>query len=242
MEFGLDLGEREAGGAHAEGAADAGEEGRVGDPAMADAWRAVTAGADVDRLTDEAQGRHARHAAVRRDQVPQAAFYVRRRLPAFFFVADVDEELDDASVLAFRDRVGERMDDDIAVAQQRLVIDGIVEVACEAGVIPEQEAEWAVFRAAGGVDHAVEFVAPDGGAARPGDVDEAPAKLEAVRGAEGFDFGQLLVGGSFLPRTAAIADIRVDERAGGEVGRGRNISQCYSLVRLLVNLLGQASL
>lgn len=86
-------------------------------------------------------------------------------MTAFFFVGDVYEEFDDASVLPFGDWIGEGVDDDVAVAEEGFVVDGVVEVAGEAGVVPEEDAMGSVFEVAGGVYKVVEFFAGEGGAA-----------------------------------------------------------------------------
>jgi hypothetical protein len=78
-------------------------------------------------------------------QVAQAAFGIDGGLAAFFFVGDVDEEFYNPSVLTFGDGVGDRVDQDFTIAQQGFVVDGVVQVAGEAGIIPEQQGFGAVF-------------------------------------------------------------------------------------------------
>lgn len=99
------------------------------------------------------------------DEVFETAFGICGGLAAFFFVGDVYKEFDDAPVLPFGNGVGEGVDDDVAVAEEGFVVDGVIEVASEAGVVPEEDAVGAVFDAAGGVDQFVEVVTGDGGAA-----------------------------------------------------------------------------
>jgi hypothetical protein len=42
---------------------------------------------------------------------------------------------------------------------------------------------------------------------------------------EGFDLGELLVGGGILPRAAAVTDVGVHDRAGREGGGRRKVGQ-----------------
>lgn len=86
-------------------------------------------------------------------------------MTAFLFVGDIDEEFDDAAVLALGDGVGEGVDGDLSVAEEGFVVDGVIEVAGEAGVVPEQETVRALAGGAVEIEHAVEVFAPDGGTA-----------------------------------------------------------------------------
>lgn len=87
------------------------------------------------------------------DEVTQAALGVGGGLAALLFVGDVYEEFDDAAVLAIGDGIGEGVDDDIAVAEEGLVVDGVIEVTGEAGVVPEEDGGGTFFHVAGGIDH-----------------------------------------------------------------------------------------
>ena len=58
-------------------------------------------------------------------------------MAAFFFIADVYKELYDAAIMPIRDGVCERVDGDILGFEQRFIVDAIVQVSCEAGVVPE---------------------------------------------------------------------------------------------------------
>ena len=84
---------------------------------------------------------------------------------AFFFVCDVDEEFNHATVFAFRYLVIEGMDNYAPLTQAEFVELGVVYIAGEAGIVPEEQTTWSVgwdlvFR-----DHAVEVVAACCGAA-----------------------------------------------------------------------------
>lgn len=160
----MDLDEGGAAGAHFEGAFDAGEKLGVWHPAVGGVGGAIAAGADFDGLTFESDWGRAWDTSMFEDEVAESAFGVCRGLAALFFVGDVDEEFDDAPVLSFGDGVGEGVDDDVSIAEEGFVVDGVVEVAGETGIVPEEDALRFVF-VAGGVDEFVELVAGDGGAA-----------------------------------------------------------------------------
>lgn len=95
----------------------------------------------------------------------ESAFGIGGGLTAFFFVGDVYEEFDDAAVLAFGNGIGEGVDEDAAIAEEGFVVDGVVQVAGEAGVVPKEECFGAAFWVAVGVEHGVEGFASCGGAA-----------------------------------------------------------------------------
>lgn len=192
---------------------------------MGDVGCSVAAGSDLNGVAFEARGRCARHAMMFEDEFAQAAFGIGGGLAAFFFVGDVYEEFDDAPVLSIGDGVGEGVDDDLPIAEQGFVVDGVVEVTGEAGVVPEQNACGAVFWAAGGIYEAIEVFAGGGGCARSGDVYEFVAECEPVGLAVGGDFGDLLVGGGVLTRSARVADVDVYDGAWGECGWGREVFQ-----------------
>lgn len=78
------------------------------------------------------------------------------------------------------------MDDDAAFgAQEGFVVGGVVQVTGEAGVVPKQDGDRAVFFAASIGDHAVEVFTPGGGGARFGDIFVDMAQFEVVPGAIG---------------------------------------------------------
>jgi hypothetical protein len=54
-----------------------------------------------------------------------------------------------------------QMDDDVAIVQKHFVIDGIIEISSEAGVVPEQDSLGAIFDTASDVDQFVEVVTSD---------------------------------------------------------------------------------
>ena len=170
VEFGLfvDVCECCALGFELEGKLEAWHEVWVWDPAMGGVGGAVSSYPNLYRLSFESAGGCAWDASVFEDEFAEAALGVGGGLAAFFFVGDVYEEFDDASVLAFGDGVGEGVDEDVSVAEEGFVVDGVVEVAGEAGVVPEEETTWPSVGMAVAVDHGVEGVAACGGAARAG--------------------------------------------------------------------------
>lgn len=154
----LNLGEGGASRSHLEGALDGGDEFGIWQPTVGVARGAVAMGADLDKLPHKAGGWFARDAVVFFDEVAKAAFGIGGGLAAFFSVGDIYEEFDDAAVLALRDGVGDGVDDHAAIADESFVVDGVVEITREAGVVPEEDAFGTVLFAAGGVDEVVEFI------------------------------------------------------------------------------------
>ena len=143
----------------------AGDEFWIGIPTMGDVFGFVATGAEVDWGAFESARWCARDAAISFDEVFEAAFCIGGGLLAFFFVGDVDEEFDDATVFAFRYLVIEGMDNYAPLTQAEFVELGVVYIAGEAGIVPEEQTTWSVgwdlvFR-----DHAVEVVAACCGAA-----------------------------------------------------------------------------
>ncbi len=161
----LDLRQGGASRAHLEGALDGGHDLSIGQPAVGVARSSIAVGADLDQLALEAGGRFAWDAAVLFHQVPQAALGIGGGLAAFFGVGDIDEEFDDAAVLAFGDGVGDGVDDHAAVADEGFVVDGVIQITGKAGVVPEEDPFGAVLFAAGGVDELVEFITGSSGTA-----------------------------------------------------------------------------
>lgn len=154
-----------AGGAHFKGLFDAVFEFGVGVPAVRHVVGAVAALTDLDGGAFEAHRRRARHTSVFLNEVAESAFGIGGGLSSFFFVAHVYKKFDDATVVAFGDVVVEGVDDDLVGADEGFVVDGVVEVASEAGVIPEDESVGALVGEAVEVYHAVEVVTSCGGAA-----------------------------------------------------------------------------
>lgn len=97
-------------------------------------YRAAQSNLNGDAL--ESTWRCAWYAAMLKDKIAQPAFCVGGGLAAFFLVGDVYEKFDDAPILAVRNWIGEGVDDDVAVAKQGFVVDGVIKVTSEAGVIP----------------------------------------------------------------------------------------------------------
>ena len=165
MGFVVDAQEGCARGFEVEGFFYAGDEFWIGIPTVGDVFGFVAACAEVDGCAFESARWCARDAAISFDEVFEAAFGVGGGLLALFFVGNVDEEFDDATVFAFRNLVVEGMDDYAPLTQAEFVKLGVVYIAGEAGVIPEEQTTRAVgwdlvFR-----EHAVEVVAACCGAA-----------------------------------------------------------------------------
>ena len=116
---------------------------------MSDVGGAITAQSNFDRLAFEADWRRARHTTMFEDEISQSAFCIGGGLTAFFFVGDVYKKFDDAAILTVRDGIGEGMYDDVAIAEEGFVVDGGVEVAGEAGIVPEEDAVGTIIYVAG---------------------------------------------------------------------------------------------
>ena len=143
----------------------AGDEFWIGIPTMGDVFGFVTAGAEVDGGAFESARWCSGDAAISFDQVFEAAFGVGGCLLAFFFVGDVDEEFNHATVFAFRYLVIEGVDDYAPLTQAEFVELGVVYIAGKAGVIPEEQTTRAVGWDLVFCEHAVEVVAACCGAA-----------------------------------------------------------------------------
>jgi len=211
--------------AHLKGFLNTSFEGGIWNPSVRDMLCFVTAFADVDELTHDPARRSARHAAIFLNEVTQAALCVDARLTALLFVGHVDEEFDEATIVSVRDVVFQRMDDDAPPADVYFVTLRVIDVAGEAGVIPEDETVGALVGAEIHVDHALEIVAVLSGAARFGFVYKVVTQDERMEIAEGDDLGQLLICGLVLFHAAAVSPIGIDDRARGERGGGREVGQ-----------------
>lgn len=202
-----------ASGAHFKSLFDAVFEFGVGVPTVGYVVGAVAALSDLYGRALEAHRRRARHTSVFLNEVAESAFGIGRGLSSFFFVGHIYEEFDDATVVAFGDLVVEGVDEDLVGADEGFVVDGVVEVAGEAGVVPEDERVGALVGDAVVVDHAVEVVASCGGAAAFGFVAKVVTEGEPVFVAECLNFGELLIGGLILASAATVATVGVYDGA-----------------------------
>jgi len=159
----VDLVEGSPRGAHLEGLEDARGEFGIGDPAMRLALDAPFAD-DGERFTLEAARGRAWHGALF-DDVTQAAPRAEGGFVFFLFIGDVDEGLDDVGVGTFGDGIGERMDEDAALTEDAFVDLRVVEVAGEAGEIPDEEGARAERLGSGGGHHFVEVITGGDGSA-----------------------------------------------------------------------------
>lgn len=227
--LGVDLAQRGARGFEGKCQAHPLYEIRVREPAMGNSDGAIFIRPDLNWFSFEAIGRGAGHTSKFEHEVFESTFGIAGGLTAFFFVGEVDKEFDDASVFAFGDLVGDGVDGDAPLfADDNFVELGIVYIACEAGVIPQDESGGTLGGVIVGIEHAVEIVTPNEGATRAGFIDKAITMGELVLLAIGFDLAELLVGGFVLARSATVTAIGVDDGAGGEGGWGRE--EVHSLV------------
>lgn len=171
---------------------------------------------EVDSHAFEAARWDAWHTAMILHQVTQAAFGFPGGLFAFLFIGHIDEEFHDASIFAFGDIIGERVDDDLMGADEGFEINRVFDLTREAGIAPEHEPMRALVGDVIHGDHAVEVITPGSGAAAFGLIDEAMAVDEPVFLAIFFDDFELLVGGAFLFGSATVAAIGVDDGTGRE--------------------------
>ncbi len=203
----VDLNEGGARGFEFEGLLNRGDEFGIGNPAMGDAGSVVAALANGDRFALEAARGDARDAVIFLNEFAQSALGIGAGLTAFLFVAEIYEEFDDAAVVAFGDGIVDGVNNDLVCAEEGFVVDGVVEVAGEAGVVPQDETCRALFFVAVEIHHAIEVFAADGGAAALGFVHKVVAQDETVCDAVVCDLFELLVGGLLLTHTAAVAAV-----------------------------------
>jgi len=216
VEFGVDLGDGRSGSAHFEGLADEGGEVGVGFPAVACVVGAVAAFADVDGNTTEAAGRGAGDAAVLGNDVTQAALDVGGEVGEELLVHPVEGGFIEAACGALGYLVVEGDDLNAAAAQVGAVELGVVNVAGEAGVFPDDEGFFGGLAAAEMAHHGLEAGAPDSRGAGAGFVAEDAGEGNALGLAPGADFGFLLGKGEFLFFAAAVAQVGGD---GGTWGK-----------------------
>lgn len=143
----------------------------------------------------------------------------------FFFVGDFYEEFDEAAKAAFWDVVGKGMDEDAPFADKGFVELGVVHVAGEAGVVPDEQGGGTF----GGIfvigDHALEVFAACGGGARAGHVGVARAQDELILRTEFGKGFELSCDGAVLFEPAAVAQVGVYDGAREEVGGRRDVGQ-----------------
>lgn len=204
-----------------EGEADAGDEGGVWNPAVILAFKPCAGVDGDDGFALEATRRDTWHGALG-DDGADAIFGVDGGLTTLFLVGDVDQEFDEAPVGSLGDMVGEGVDDDAAFAEEGFVVGGVVEVAGEAGVVPDEEGCGAFGFVAGVGDEAVEVVTPCSGASRFGGVFVDAAQGEVVPGAVFFDGFELARNGAVLSFAAAVAQVGVYDGVGGDGGGERS--------------------
>ena len=221
----MDLHQAGARGFEGEGLLDAGNEIRIRVPTVGHVVGIVAPFAEIHRCAFEAARRRARDTAVFLDEVTKAALCIEGGLFAFFFVGHIDEEFDEAAIIAFGDVVVEGVHGDTPFADDDLVELGVVYIAGEAGVVPEDETTWPLIGDVVEVDHAVEVVTTGGGATGFGDIYKPVAVDEGMLCTVGLDLSQLLFGGSILAHAAAVASIGVYDGGVGKGGGRREVGQ-----------------
>lgn len=206
-----------AGGAQLEGQAHEGGGGGIGLPAVEGVGVAVAAGAD--RVGDGlvAGGGHPGGAAVGGDVAGHAAADLTREVFQVLLVFPIDHGFEHAADGAIGDVVDEGVDGEAAAAQVGFVELGVVEIAGEAGVGPQQQAGLG-GAVAEVVDHGIEGGAADGGSAGDGLVLEDAGQGVVVTGGPGLELGFLLGDGLVLQAAAGIAQVGDQGGAGGEGG------------------------
>lgn len=112
----MDLCKARAVGAHLKSKLDAWGDIWIRNPAIGDVWIAIAPGADRDGLAFEAYRWSARHAAVFEYEISETALGIGGCLAALFFIADVNKEFDDATVLTIGNGICDGVDDDVAIA------------------------------------------------------------------------------------------------------------------------------
>jgi len=161
----VDLEEGASLGFHPEGDAETGYPVGIRIPTMSNVVGVVASFAKVDGCALEAARGRARDTTIFLYEVTKPTLRIEGGLFAFFFVGHVDEEFDEAAIVAFRDLVVEGVDEDAPFADDDLVELGIVDVAGEAGIVPEEETTWSLSWDLVEGEHTVEVVATGEGAA-----------------------------------------------------------------------------
>lgn len=208
----VDLGVGGTSCAHDPGGAAGFPEVWVWDPAVDDVGGTGAMGAEIEGLADEADRGAAADGAVGGDEVVEAALDVYGEIGGVFIGHPVDEEFEDATGRAFGDGVLQGVDGDAAAAEGGFEELGVVEVAGEAVVAPEEDAGfgWGVA-VEEVVDEGIEASAASGGGGGAG-VGEDAGEGAGVLGAPGAEGGFLLGDGEVLFVSTGIAQV------GGEVG------------------------
>ena len=152
--------------------------------------------------------------------MPQAAFDIGGEVYEELLVHPVQRRFVEAAGGAFRDLVVHGNDADAAAAQVGAVELGVVYVAGEAGVFPDDEGFFGRFAAAEVAHHLLEALTPDDAGARSGFVAKDAGERQPADFAPGADFGFLLGKGEFLFFAAAVAEVGGNRRSGGEKGFG----------------------
>ncbi len=124
------------------------------------------AGIDRDnRLALETTRRDAWHSSLG-DDGTESIFGVYGSLAAFFLIGNIDQDLDEAAIGTFGDMVREGVNDDAALAaEEGLVIGGVIEITCKAGIIPQQDGCGAIRFIPCRGDHAIKVVTANRGSA-----------------------------------------------------------------------------
>lgn len=170
----------------------------IGYPFVDNVGFAIPVRADVDRFTFEAAGRGAGDAAIFADQVAQAAFDIGGEVIQEALVHPVDGGLKETAVEAIWYLVLDAEDLIAAAAEVGFVELGVVDVAGEAGELPDDDALLLGCAGAEVVHHGLESLAGDGGGARAGFVLEDGGEGETFGLAPGANFFFLLLDGEFL--------------------------------------------
>ena len=174
---------------------------------------AAAVGADGDDLTLEAAGRGAGHAAVFADEVAEAASDVGGEVLEEAGVHPVDRGLEKAAVEAVWNLVFHAEDGVPAPAEICLVELRVVNVAGEAGKLPDDDALFLAIGSAEVAHHLLESFAGDGGGTRAGFIFENLGEDVALLDAPGADLFFLLLDGEFLVIASGVAEV------GGVAGR-----------------------
>lgn len=203
------------GGTHFIGTQDEGGEDGIGDPAGSHVGGAVAAQADGDGLAEEAARGDARHTAVLPYQVPQAALYIYRKVGKVLFVLVVDEGFEDATGRTFGDLIVEGVEGVAEGADLGAVELGVVDVAGETVVLPDDDAALGAA-VPEGFHHGMEIVAAYVGGAAAGFVLVDVGEDETVGLRPDPDLVLLLGNGEFLVFVTAVTQVGEDVGAGRE--------------------------
>ena len=214
MEFAMDTAYGGASGVHLEGFLHSRHKVRVGSPAGGGVRGAIASFPNNKRFTQKSTRGNAGDAAIELNEVTQAALDINREIDDVLFILVVNEGFEDAAFGSLGDVVVEGIEDVTEIADLGAVEGGIVHVAGETVVLPDNDAALGAAAMAEGVHHGVEIITANGGGAAAGFVLEEVGDEQVVLGGPGAQGGFLLGDGKVLVFVAGVTQVGEEGGAG----------------------------